>query len=75
MTKEELKILVDLVANYCGRDTKNTGEVFIDSGAIGINAAAMRLLIRYGLMEADTDVGRRVRARWTPAGRDLREGR
>ncbi|WP_271585321.1 hypothetical protein [Bradyrhizobium sp. CCBAU 45389] len=71
MTKEELKVIADLVVAYCGRDTKNTGEVLVDSGAIGVNAAAMYLLVRYGLMEADTQAGRRIRARWTAAGRDL----
>ncbi len=71
MTKEELKVVVDLVTAYCGKDVKNTGETFVDSNAIGVNAAAMRLLVRYGLMEVDTQAGRRVRARWTPAGQEL----
>lgn len=71
MTKDELEVVVDLVVAYCGKDTKNTGEVLVDSGAIGVNAAAMYLLVRYGLMEADTQAGRRIRARWTAAGREL----
>jgi len=73
MTEEELKVVADLVAACCGRDTKNTGEVLIDSVAIHANAAAMRLLIKYGLMEADTDVGRRIRARWTAEGLRVRK--
>jgi len=71
MTKDELKVIVDLVSAYCGKDTKNTGEVLVDSNAVGVNAAAMFLLVRYGLMEADTQAGRRIRARWTNTGREL----
>jgi urease accessory protein UreF len=71
MTQEELRVVAGLVIAYCGKDVKNTGETFVDSNAIGVNAAAMRLLVRYGLMEVDTDAGRRVRARWTAAGREL----
>lgn len=75
MTKEELKVVVDLVSQYCGRDIKSTGERLIDSVAISTNAAAIQLLVRYGLMEVDTEVGRRIRARWTAAGQELNEGR
>jgi hypothetical protein len=75
MTKEELKVVVDMVSQFCGRDTKDTGERFVDSNAISANAAAMRLLVRYGLMEIDSEFGRRIRARWTAAGQELNEGR
>jgi hypothetical protein len=72
MTTEELKVVVDMVRAYCGEDTKlSTGEKLVDSGAIGINAAAMRLLVRYGLMEIENEAGRRIRARWTAAGQQV----
>lgn len=76
MTKEELKVIVDMVHAYCGRDTKlSTGEKVVDSGAIQINAAAMRLLVHYGLMEVEDETGRRIRAKWTVAGQELNKGR
>ena len=72
MTNDELKVLVDMVRAYCPKDTRvDTGEKVVDSGAIGVNAAAMRLLAQYGLMEIYSDAGRRVRARWTAAGQEL----
>jgi len=75
MTRDELKVVVDVVHAYCGRDIKlSTGEEVVDSGAIGTNAAAMRLLVRYGLMEVDDEAGRRIRARWTAAVQELVRG-
>jgi hypothetical protein len=75
MTDEELKVLVDMVYQHCGEDRKDTGEIFVDSVGIRANADAMRLLLRYGLMEIDSETGRRIRARWTPAGQKLNENR
>ncbi|HEY4140187.1 MAG TPA: hypothetical protein VGM57_02170 [Pseudolabrys sp.] len=74
MTKEELKVVADMVLQHCGRDTKDTGEKFVDSMAISANTDAMRLLSRYGLMEIDSEIGRRIRARWTAAGQAFSEG-
>ena len=74
MTTEELKALVDFVSTNCGTDTKlSTGEKLIDSGAIGKHADAMLLLAQHGLMEMETAAGRRIRARWTEAGKALRD--
>ena len=75
MTDEELKVLVDMIYQHCGEDRKDTGEIFVDSMAIRANADAMRLLVRYGLMEIDSEIGRRIRARWTAAGQKLNENR
>jgi hypothetical protein len=75
MTDEELKVVVDMVHQHCGDDKKDTGAIFVDSMAISANAAAMRLLARHGLMEIDSEIGRRIRARWTTAGQRLNENR
>lgn len=72
VTEQELKVVVDLVSTYCGTDTDSRGEVFVDSGAIAVNASAMQLLIRYDLLEVATETSRRVRARWTAAGMKLK---
>jgi len=72
MTRDELKVVVDMVHACCGGDTKlSTGEKVVDSGAIGTNAPAMRLLVQYGLMEVEDEAGRRIRASWTAAGQEL----
>lgn len=60
---------------HCGEDRKDTGEIFIDIMAIRANADAIRLLVRHGIMEIDSEVGRRVRARWTAAGQKLNDNR
>jgi hypothetical protein len=72
MTTEELKALVDFVSTNCSTDTHLvTGEKYVDSSAIRERADAMLLLAHHGLMDAEPSVGRRVRARWTEAGKAL----
>jgi hypothetical protein len=75
MTDEELKVLVDLVYQHCGEDRKDTGEILIHSMAISADAAAMRLLAQYGLMEIDSEIGRSIHARWTTKGHEFNEHR
>jgi hypothetical protein len=71
MTRDELKVLADLVSHCCTTGTTLTGKVLIDSSAIPERTDAMRLLITYGLMELASDKGRRVLAEWTPAGKEI----
>jgi hypothetical protein len=74
MTREELRVLADLVHFCRGTDTRNDGVVFVASGAIPARAAAIRLLAQYGLMEIGSDVGQNVRAKWTDAAIEIRSG-
>jgi hypothetical protein len=74
MTRDELRVLADLVHFCCSTETRNDGVVFVGSSAIPARAAAIRLLARYGLMEIGSDVGRNVRARWTDVATEIRSG-
>ena len=78
MTKEELKVVADLILQWTHKEFPMThgGAMYLSSGGYGANAAAMWLLIRYGLMEPlEGSTPSSVRARWTHAGHELNGSR
>ena len=67
MTEDELRVVVDMVAQHCGGGIGGA----LDSGGLSANAEAMRLLAHHGLLLIEVDGGRRVIAKWTPVGEAL----